>query len=83
MINLRGSNYLYLEQISMVPKIFDPLRVDCIYQEHINKNDLICCPFKGKSIHFKSGSSFKFGLPPTGNGSTLKVDLFSERACRT
>ena len=28
-LTLSGSNYLYLEQISMVPKIFEPLKFDC------------------------------------------------------
>ena len=26
-----GSNYLYLEQISMVQKTFEPFKVDCIF----------------------------------------------------
>ena len=30
MINLQGSNYQYLEQISMIPKMFEPLKFDCI-----------------------------------------------------
>ena len=29
MINLSGSNNPYLEQISMVPKMFEPLKFDC------------------------------------------------------
>ena len=31
---LGGSNYPYLEQISMVPMIFGPLKVDCIFGKH-------------------------------------------------
>ena len=30
-LNLIGSNYPSLEQISMVPKMFAPLKFDCIY----------------------------------------------------
>ena len=29
MINLNGSNYQYLEQISMIPKMFEPLKFNC------------------------------------------------------
>ena len=28
-LTLSGSNYPYLEQISMVPKMFEPLKFDC------------------------------------------------------
>ena len=31
MINLSDSNYSYLEQISTVPKMFEPLKFDCIH----------------------------------------------------
>ena len=31
MITLSGSNYPCLERISMVPKMFEPLRIDCIF----------------------------------------------------
>ena len=31
-LTLSGSNYPYLEWISMVPKMFKPLRVDCIFK---------------------------------------------------
>ena len=30
LLTLSGSNYPYLEQIFMVPKMFEPLRFDCI-----------------------------------------------------
>ena len=30
-LTLSGSNYLCLERISMVPKMFEPLRFDCIF----------------------------------------------------
>ena len=30
LLNLIGSNYPSLEQISMVPKMFEPLKFDCI-----------------------------------------------------
>ena len=31
LLTLSGSNYQYLEQVYMVPKIFELLRFDCIY----------------------------------------------------
>ena len=30
-LTLSGSNYPYLEQISMAPKMFEPLKFDCMY----------------------------------------------------
>ena len=38
MITLSGSNYPCLERISMVPKMFEPLRFDCsCFTTHIDK----------------------------------------------
>ena len=34
MINLSDSNYPYLEQISMVPKMFEPLKFDRMLPKH-------------------------------------------------
>ena len=47
MINLSGSNYPCLEQISMVPKMFKQLRFDC-YRKKKRKKD-------------KGGGAFKHG----------------------
>ena len=32
-VTLRGSNYRCLEQIFMVPKGFEPSKIDCIWKE--------------------------------------------------
>ena len=32
-LNLSGSNYRSLEQISMVPKMFEPLKFDCVWNQ--------------------------------------------------
>ena len=42
MINPSGSNYPYLEQISVVPKIFEPLRNRKPFPEGLYKTFLIC-----------------------------------------
>ena len=39
MINFSGSNYLFLEQISMVPKMFVLMRFDCILTLFIGQGD--------------------------------------------
>ena len=35
-LTLSGSNYSYLEQISMVPKMFEPLKFDCKYFSYLS-----------------------------------------------
>ena len=39
-LTLSGSNYPYLEQMSMVPKMFEPLRFDCIWISIYSSLDL-------------------------------------------
>ena len=36
-LTLSGSNYPYLKQVSMVPKMFEPLKFDCIYHSYFIK----------------------------------------------
>ena len=38
---LSGSNYPYLEQVSMVPKMFEPLKLDCMFLRR-NKKKNVC-----------------------------------------
>ena len=39
---LVGSNYPCLEQISMVPKVFEPLKFDCSYETYRDNTGLDC-----------------------------------------
>ena len=39
-LTLSGSNYPCLERISMVPKMFEPLRLDCIHKNARNNTSV-------------------------------------------
>ena len=43
-VTLSGSNYPCLKWISMVPKMFEPLRFDCIYFHEGIRKIFICMP---------------------------------------
>ena len=47
--NLTGSNYLFLKLILMVPKVFEPLKFDCILM-HLSK--FVSKPFLFSGINY-------------------------------
>ena len=73
-LTLSGSNYPYLEQISMVPKMFEPLRFDCIYiyNERIYiYNELICRPRWLSWIRYPTGDQEVAGSTSAEVGNIL------------
>ena len=58
---LTGSNYLCLELIFMVPKVFEPLEFDCRTRPASGKN------LRG-TIHCKTGTAF-------GNNDNMSVNV--------
>ena len=50
-LTLSGSNYPYLIQVSMVPKMFEPLKFDCIYDKDHDHTDLFCIVKKWNKRH--------------------------------
>ena len=46
-LTFSGSNYLCLERITMIPKMFEPLRFDCKFWNHYHKPQLAQCVEQG------------------------------------
>ena len=62
MINLSGSNYLCLEHISMVLKMFEPLKFDYAYLETSGLSDSYRCQnylYKISDLMFAAAFDFK------------------------
>ena len=41
-LTLSGSNYPCLEKNSMVPKMFEPLKFDCIFVQNLQNETTLC-----------------------------------------
>ena len=61
-LTLSGSNYPCLERISMVPKMFEPLRFDCTWKQRIHKRMKIVVSVWLVGLEF-NGPVKPFSLP--------------------